>query len=116
VTVTDDEVNARMAWLGDRYNAKGFDDVRRDLLQVKELQAEIDWRLETRQLDRSHRSAVIDEVLAERRGGAAPGPTLSAGPPGFNADLNQRVLDRIDAEGLQPSDYPKVLDAMMRGE
>ena len=118
VTVTDDEVNARMAWLGPRH-AKGFDETRRSLLEIKELQAEVDWRLEQRQLDQSYRYEVIHEVVAERRGAPAatqaPQPVI---PPGVDPQsyvLDHQVKARIKAEGRKDSDYPVVLDQIMRG-
>ncbi len=44
---------------------------------------------------------------------AAHGAPSPEPPRGLNADLNQRILDRLAAEGRPKSDYPKILDAIL---
>jgi len=55
---------------------------------------------------------VLDQLLAE---GVRPGaPESPQEPRGHNADLNQRVLDRLEAEHLPMTAYPRILEAVMR--
>jgi hypothetical protein len=49
-----------------------------------------------------------DDHYVAAHGAPSPEP-----PRGLNADLNQRILDRLAAEGRPKSDYPKILDAIL---
>jgi hypothetical protein len=55
---------------------------------------------------------VLDQLLAEGVRPGAPEPPQE--PRGHNADLNQRVLDRLEAEHQPMTEYPRMLEAVMR--
>ena len=59
---------------------------------------------------------VLDQLLAEGVRPGGPGSAVPEPPANANAALDQQVWARIKSEGRKDSDYPVVLETVLRGE